>query len=178
MDKIHFYYNGFEPILRIIIVGTITYIAIIFLIRISGKRTLATMNGFDFIITIAIGSAFGRILTAQNIPIAEAITAFALLVILQTMVSWIKMKSPKFGDIITAPPSLLFYQGRFIHENLKKERINEDEVKSAVRQQKVGSMEEIEAVIFESTGSFSIIKKSMTGDEGSSYKKVIEDNKK
>lgn len=172
MDKINFFYNGFEPILRIIIVGTITYIAIILLIRISGKRTLATMNGFDFIITITIGSAFGRIITAQNIPIAEAFTAFALLVTLQTLVSWLKLRSSKFGDIITAPPTLLFYQGRFINENLKKERVKEDEVKSAVREQRIGSMNEVEAVIFESTGSFSVIKKSGR-DNASTFSHIL-----
>ncbi|MFI7742547.1 hypothetical protein [Kocuria rhizosphaericola] len=38
------------------------------------------MNSFDFVITVAIGATFGRVLTARSIPLLEAVTAFALLV--------------------------------------------------------------------------------------------------
>ena len=87
MDKVVFFWNGWEPLLRIVVVGTLTYISIIFILRVSGKRTLASMNAFDFVVTVALGSAFGRILTAKQVSIAEAITTFLLLACLQFIVS-------------------------------------------------------------------------------------------
>jgi uncharacterized membrane protein YcaP (DUF421 family) len=75
-----------EPILRILVVGSIIYLGIIFLLRVSGKRTLASMNAFDFIVTVAMGSAYGRILTAKQVSVAEVIVTFVLLVSLQHIV--------------------------------------------------------------------------------------------
>ena len=51
-----------NPFLNTIILGVIAYIAIIFMLRISGKRTLAKWNSFDFVITIAFGSILSSIL--------------------------------------------------------------------------------------------------------------------
>lgn len=95
MDKVIIFWSGWEPILRILIVGTLTYIGIIILLRVSGKCTLASMNAFDFIITITMGSAFGRILTAKKVSIAESLTAFLLLVVLQFILSYIEVRSSR-----------------------------------------------------------------------------------
>ena len=38
-------------------VGVLAYIALVVVLRISGKRTLAKMNGFDLVVTVALGSA-------------------------------------------------------------------------------------------------------------------------
>lgn len=177
MDKIEYLWTGFEPLLRIVVVGVITYIGLIILLRISGKRTLASMNAFDFIITVTIGSAFGRILTAKEVSIAEALITFALLISLQHIVTYISIHSDKFSKFITSQPTLLYYKGEFIRKNLKKERIHQKEVLSAVRSKKYKTLDDVEAVIFESNGSFSIIGKSANNDR-SSYQNVLERNSK
>ncbi len=50
------FFDGWDDIYRILIVGVSSYAGIVFLLRISGKRTLAKWNSFDFIVTIALGS--------------------------------------------------------------------------------------------------------------------------
>lgn len=69
---VHFFFNGWQPIVRIVVVGTLGYVTLILLLRVSGKRTLAQLNSFDFIITVALGASFGRILTARTVALAEA----------------------------------------------------------------------------------------------------------
>lgn len=66
------------------------FLALILILRISGSRSLASMNAFDFIITIAIGAAFGRSLTAKKVALAEAVIAFILLITLQMCVAWLQ----------------------------------------------------------------------------------------
>jgi uncharacterized membrane protein YcaP (DUF421 family) len=175
MNKTAYFWTDFEPLLRIIVVGIVTYIGLILLLRISGKRTLASMNAFDFIITVTIGSAFGRILTAKEVSIAEALTTFALLISLQHLVAYISIHSPKFSKLITSQPVLLYYKDEFIWKNLKKERIKQEEVLSAIRSKKFSTLKNVEAVILESNGSFSIIEKSAK-DDRSSYENVLERN--
>lgn len=173
MDKVVIFWNGWEPIVRIVIVGTLTYIGIIAILRVSGKRTLATMNAFDFIITIAMGSAFGRILTARKVSVVEAITTFLLLVLLQYILTYIEVRSKTFHRLVTSQPTLLYYNGAFLEKNLRKERIRQKDLLSVVRKKKFSSLKEIEAVILETDGTFSVIRKTDTGKD-SSYQALLE----
>ena len=55
-------FESMNPFLETIITGTIAYIAIIIMLRISGKRSLAKWNSFAFVVTIAFGSVLASIL--------------------------------------------------------------------------------------------------------------------
>ena len=172
MDKVVFYWSGFEPIARIFVVGILAYIAIVIFLRISGKRTLARMTAFDFVITVAIGSAFGRILTAKTVALSEAIAAFLLLVLLQYLVSLLSLHWKSFGTILTAQPTLLFYNGHFIQKNMRRARIKEDHIFAAARKKGFSTLSHVEAIILESNGSFSVLKKSEKGER--SYSELLE----
>ena len=65
---------------RTLIVGTLSYILVVLVLRVSGKRTLSKMNSFDFIVTVALGSVLASILTSQNLALLDGILAFSLLV--------------------------------------------------------------------------------------------------
>lgn len=174
MDKTIFFWNGFEPILRILVVGTLAYIALVMILKISGKRTLAKMNAFDFIITVTIGSAFGRVLTAKSVSITEAVTAFILLAVLQTLFAYFETHSDLFKKVVTSQPALLYYKGEFQNRNLKKARLDRTELLGAVRKKGFGTLQEVEAIILESDASFSVIGKSKDGD-GSTYKSIVKE---
>lgn len=47
------FYDDWSGLVRVVVVGTCAYLALVALLRISGKRTLAKLNAFDFVITIA-----------------------------------------------------------------------------------------------------------------------------
>ena len=172
MDKVVFFWNGWEPLFRIVVVGTLTYLSIIFILRISGKRTLAKMNAFDFVITVALGSAYGRILTAKQVSLAEAVTTFALLAILQFIVSKLENKSSWFYQLVTSQPTLLYYRGQFMEGAMRKQRVRKDSLLGTVRKNKFSSLEQVEAIILETDGSLSVIKKQAQTDQ-TTYKSII-----
>jgi uncharacterized membrane protein YcaP (DUF421 family) len=154
---VNFFFDGLEPIVRIVVVGTAGYVALVLLLRASGKRTLAQMNSFDFVITVAIGATFGRILTARSIPLAEAVTAFALLIGLQFLVSSVQTRWRSFASLVTAAPTLLYHRGQLQTASLRRVRLTEDELRAAVRKQGAGSLEEVGAVVMESDGGLSVV---------------------
>lgn len=153
-----FYFSGWGPLLRITVLGIAMYIALILFLRISGSRTLSSMNAFDFIITVAIGSVFGRALTAKKVVLAEAIFAFGLLIALQYAVTWTQVRWPFFGRAVTNPPVLLYFRGEMIDEAMRSERVRKPELQSAVRKKKFGSLDEVEAIVLESSGQLSVIR--------------------
>ena len=175
MNDVVFFWGGWQPIYRILVVGALTYLGIILILRVSGKRTLASMNAFDFIITVAMGSAFGRILTARSVSVAEALTAFMLLVLLQYMIAWLEIRSKLFHKLITSQPALLYYNGAFIAKNMRKERINKNDLLGAVRKKKFNDLNEVEAIIMETDGSISVIRKSKDTKQPT-YSMVLDKN--
>lgn len=174
MDKTIFFWDGMEPVYRILVVGTLGYIALVMILKISGKRTLAKMNAFDFIITVTIGSAFGRVLTAKSVGVVEAIIAFALLAFLQYIFAVLELRSKLFKKLVTNSPALLYYKGEFHERNLKEARLSKDELLGAARKKGYGTLKNVDVIILESDASFSIIGESKDGD-GSTYHSVIKE---
>ncbi|MFC4905070.1 DUF421 domain-containing protein [Kocuria oceani] len=161
---VNLFFDGWAPLGRILLVGTLAYLALVLLLRASGKRTLAQMSSFDFVITVAIGATFGRILTARSVPLLEAVTAFTLLVTLQYLVSSLQIRSRRFSRAITAEPTLLLHRGQVLHQALRRERLTEKELEGAVRKHGLGSLTEATAVVLEADGSLSVISPGNTGD--------------
>jgi len=173
MTDVTFYFSGWDPVVRIVVVGTVMYVALVFLLRISRSRTLSNMNAFDFIVTVAIGSAFGRALTAKDVALAEAVVAFGLLVSLQYAITWIQVRWPFFRRVVTNPPALLYFRGEFVDRELRRQRVAKSEIRSAVRKNKLGSLGEVDAVVLESSGDFSVI---ASVEDGSAFEATLEEH--
>lgn len=69
------FFRDWAGVLRVIVVGTCAYVAVVAMLRLSGKRTLAKMNAFDFVVTVALGSTLASIITSERVVLAEGVTA-------------------------------------------------------------------------------------------------------
>ncbi|NHN43456.1 DUF421 domain-containing protein [Halorubellus sp. JP-L1] len=163
MSDVAFFFEGWEPIVRIVVVGVPMYVALTVFLRLSGSRALANLHVFDFIVTVAIGSAFGRALTATDVTLAEAVAAFLLLISLQYVVTVIQARSPRFGRVITNQPALLYYQECFLQRQMRANHVTRDELLTAVREHQMGSIDDVDAIVLESTGEVSVVRS--LGDE-------------
>ena len=152
-------FNSWSSLSHTLMAGSLGYVIIVFLLRISGKRTLAKWNSFDFVVTIAFGSILAAMLLSKDTSLIQATLGFGILVLCQFIISWIAARSPLVQHLIKAKPALLLYQGQVRHTVLKKERVSEGEVLAAIRSQGIGDMTQVGAVVLETNGSFSVIKK-------------------
>ena len=73
------FFTHWFDLARVLIVGVSAYAALVFLLRISGKRTLSKMNAFDLVVTVALGSTLATILLSKDVALAEGLLALALL---------------------------------------------------------------------------------------------------
>ncbi|WP_231561732.1 hypothetical protein [Nitrosococcus oceani] len=69
------FFDDWSGIGRVLMATLVAYGALIFLLRLSGKRTLAKMTAFDFVVTIAIGSVLANIALSKSTPFMEGMTA-------------------------------------------------------------------------------------------------------
>lgn len=154
------FFDSFTGIIRVIVVGTLAYVGLIVLLRISGNRTLAKMNAFDFIVTVALGSTLATILLSDKVALAEGMVAFIVLIGLQYIVTWLSVRSPRISDLVKSQPILLYYDGKPLQSQMRQARVVKPEILAAVRKQGIASLDEVKAVVLETDGSFAIIKAS------------------
>lgn len=151
-------------LLRILIVGPLAYAAIIVILRTSGKRTLSKMNAFDFIVTVALGSTLATMLLSKDVPLLEGIVGFAVLAILQFLISSLARRTHWFEAILKSEPRILLRDGIFDVRALRAERVTEDEIRSVVRGSGIGDLRDVAAVVLETNGTFSVIPVTAAGD--------------
>lgn len=162
----HFFFNGWVPLLRTVVVGVLAYVSLIVFLRVSGKRTLSKMNAFDFVVTVALGSTLASILLSKDVALAQGALAFAVLIGLQFLITWSSIRIRLIRRIVTGEPALLLYRGEYLPSALKQARVTEDEIRAALRSSGIASLEDVEAVVLETDGSFSVVRHG--GEKGDS----------
>lgn len=156
------FFDGWYDLLRLLVVGSLSYAALIVMLRTSGKRTLAKMNAFDLVITVAFGSTFASAILSSDVSLSEGVGAFALLCILQFSVAWLSTRSETFQNLVKSQPTLLYFRGRLLEGNLRRERVTREEVLAAMRSAGAPDAGQVDAVVLETDGTFSVI----TGSKG------------
>ena len=61
------FFESGSALLRTLIVGSLAYMALVFLLRVSGKRTLSKWNAFDLVVTVAFGSTLATALLSMGV---------------------------------------------------------------------------------------------------------------
>ena len=153
------FFSGWQPIIRVLVIGTAAYVALVAVLRVSGKRTLSKLNAFDLVVTVAIGSTFASILTSKDLALAEGVTALALLTGLQFVVTFLSVRIKAVDRLVKAEPTLLLRDGEPLPGVMKRQRVTEDELRVAVRNSGGRDLQDAVVVILESDGSLNAILK-------------------
>ena len=157
------FFHSWHDLARPLIVGALAYVALVALLRVSGKRTLTKLNAFDLVITVALGSTFATVLLSKDVALAEGVVALGLLVALQYLVTFTTVRWHAAREIVKGEPSLLFFRGSFLEDAMRAERVLKREIQAAVRQRGVADLSNVEAVVLETNGDLSVVARDPDG---------------
>ncbi|WP_067339911.1 DUF421 domain-containing protein [Stappia indica] len=163
MNWSELFFQGWSGIVRTLIVGTMAYVVLVLFLRISGKRTLAKLNAFDLVVTVALGSTLSAILLQESIALMEGAVALGLLIGLQFLVTWVSVRSRVAATVVRSEPTLLVRSGVLCTKAMRQQRVTEDEILSSVRSNGGQGLQHVEAAVLESDGSMSIIFRQARG---------------
>lgn len=150
------FFDGWSGLVRVVVVGTCAYVALIVLLRASGKRTLSKLNAFDFVVTVALGSTLATVLLSSSVALAEGVLALALLVGLQYVVAWASARSRRIERVVKSEPRLVYRQG-FLPQAMRLERVTADELRQAARQHGHADLSHVAAVVLETDGTLTVL---------------------
>lgn len=154
------FFNGWHGLLRVVIVGVCAYLALVGMVRIAGKRSLAKMTAFDLVVTVALGSTLSSVILSRDVALLEGLLAMALLLGLQTLVAWLSSRYPALNELTKSTPAVLYADGGFDARRMLAERITRDDVMAAARSQGMQSLDGVAKVVLESNGELSVVRKT------------------
>lgn len=151
------WFDTWGDIGRVLAVGAAAYVALIVILRVSGKRTLSKLNAFDLVVTVAMGSTLASALLSKDVAFAEAIAGFVVLAAGQYVIARLSVRSARFARWVRAEPRVLLLHGRFLDQALDAERVTRDEVLSAIRGKGLARLADVGAVVLETDGSLHVM---------------------
>jgi uncharacterized membrane protein YcaP (DUF421 family) len=157
------WFDSTQDLWRILAIGVLTYGVLVAILRVSGKRTLAKLNAFDLVVTVALGSTLATILLSRDVTLSEGAGALALLVALQFAATWLSVRWAPLRGLLKSAPTLVVRQGLLLTDAMRRQRVTDNEIYQAIRSQGIGDLSAVAAVVLETDGTFSVISEQQAG---------------
>lgn len=139
--------------------GVVIFIIALLLIRVSGRRSFGVRTALDNIISISLGAILSRAVVGASDFAAVVVTCFVI-VSMHRMFGWFISTSKRFGKVMEGNKIKLFENGKFIHANMHRALVCEEDIMQGVRKSALTEdMDLIEKVYIERNGDISAIKK-------------------
>ncbi|HEX8586504.1 DUF421 domain-containing protein [Pseudomonas sp.] len=136
------------------------YVALMVLIKIAGRRSLAELTTFDFVLLMIIGEATQQALLGDDFSLTNSVLVIVTLIALDVGLSMAKQRSRWMSRLIDGEPTIIVENGQLLHWRLRRARLVEADVMEAARSaQGIETLDEIKYAILERNGKISIIRR-------------------
>jgi uncharacterized membrane protein YcaP (DUF421 family) len=157
MEETAFVFDGWDPVVRTALLTPLAYVGLVLFLRVSGKRTLAQLNVFDWVVTVALGSALAALIVSPDIALVQGLVGIGGLIAMQHILSLVTSRWERARRLVTAEPVLIVRDGELLRDAMRRERLADSEVLQALRQAGRPSLAGVGAIILETNGSFTVL---------------------
>lgn len=147
------------PLLEIIVRGATVYFFIFALLRLVLKRQAGSVGMTDLLVLVLIADAAQNAMAANYRSLPDGLALAATLVGCNYLLEWLGYHIPAVKRFLHPPALTLVEKGRFVHGNMKKELITEEDLMSWLREKGVSSVSDVELASMEGNGRISVVKK-------------------
>lgn len=146
--------------LLLIIRTIILYLVLVGAMKAMGKRQIGQLQPFELVVVLVISEMAAVAMENIGIPLTSSVIPIITIMALQVILALINLKSEKARAIICGKPLILIQNGRILEDELKKTRININDLLEQMRGKNYFNILDIEYAILETNGQLSVIPKS------------------
>ncbi|KOA20394.1 hypothetical protein CLHOM_12130 [Clostridium homopropionicum DSM 5847] len=139
--------------------STISFIVLLFITRLMGRKHRSELTFFDHVVSITIGSIIASVAVDRSIKTIDSIIATTVWGVLPILVGYISMKNLFFRKIVDSEPLIIIQNGTINDKNMAKSRYHIGDLLMQLRQKNVFDITEVEFAILEPNGDLSVLKK-------------------
>ena len=130
---------------------------LILLTRAAGLRSFSKMSGYDFAITVAMGSVLASVVVTRSTGPLVGLAALLALFSVQWMLSRLRVGSPRAAAAMDNAPLLIMDGTRILEDNLAAAKMTRGDLMAKLREANVLRLDQVQAVVFEQTGDVSVL---------------------
>lgn len=135
-----------------------TFIVLLVLFRIIGRRTLGEMTNFDLVLLLVIGDATQQALLADDYSMMNAFIVVLTLMFADSLLSAIKFRVPRAERWVEGQPIVLIHDGEWNQQAARREEVNESDVMEAARSDRgLSELAEVRHAVLECNGRISVV---------------------
>lgn len=136
------------------------YLALMVLFKVAGRRSLAELTTFDFLLLMIIGEATQQALLGDDFSLTNSVLVIATLIAIDVGLSLLKQRSAWVSRLVSGEPTIIVEDGKMLFERLRHARLVEADVMEAARSsQGIETVDQIKFAILERNGKISVIPK-------------------
>jgi uncharacterized membrane protein YcaP (DUF421 family) len=136
-----------------------TFLFVLLLMRVLGRRELSQLEPFDVVILVVIGDLVQQGVTQQDYSFTGSLLAVGTIGVLTALVSWIAYRFPRSRPVLDGRPVVLLEDGQPIEANMRRERITIEELAAQARLAQLESLQQAKWAVLETGGQISFIPK-------------------
>jgi uncharacterized membrane protein YcaP (DUF421 family) len=137
----------------------LSFVLLLALTRIMGRKEISQMTFFNFVSAIAIGTLGASLAIDSSISVRNGVLALAGWTIFTIVMGVIDLKSKAFRKAVEGVPRVVIRKGEVMDRELSKVRLDLDALNVLLRKKNVFSIKEVDYAIFETDGTLSVMKK-------------------
>lgn len=149
------------PVLELGLRVSLSFITMLVMTRLMGRKEISQMTFFNFVSAIAIGSIGANLAVSPNLSIANGVLAIVGWGIITILMDLIDLNSLKARVAIVGQPRILIKDGQIMEKELRKVRLDIDALYAMLRKKNVFSLTDVQYAIMENDGKLSVLKKEI-----------------
>ena len=143
-------------LLEVLMRSSVMFIALLIVLKLTGKRGIKQLSVFETVIIISLGSAAGDPMFYEDVGIIPALVVFIVVLFLYRLVTWLTGKSPKFEKFIEGKTECLISEGKFSSNKFERESLSQDEFFAELRLKSIEHLGQVKEAYLETTGDVSV----------------------
>lgn len=163
------WFDSWHSTLQVAIRAAVGYLAIVAALRVIGEQALAKMSAYDLIVTITLGSVVASIPFSRGVALVDAIAIMITFIVLQELIRWAQARSKAARMIVVERPRVVVWEGRLLLDRVERWRLTVDEIRAAVRRAGLAGITEVQAVVLENDGDWSVVRRRDAGADRSAF---------
>ena len=143
----------------LIVAGTTVgiYLFLIVILRIIGRRQLAQLSVLDLVVVLLLGSAVETAMIHGDLSLPAGLVSAGTLIVLNRLMSWLFLRSPRLSQLVNGGPILLVHDGRVLESHLHRVGLTRPDLDAALRGRGFAGTAGVRAAVLETDGSISVV---------------------
>jgi uncharacterized membrane protein YcaP (DUF421 family) len=147
------------PWWEIIVRVTIIYVAVLILVRITGKRQLGQLAPMDLLTVLLLAETVSPALVGEDFTILGGLVAASTLLALTYANGWAAYRWRSFEAVTEGRPKVLVYDGAIDRAVMRAERVTRQEIETALHRQGLASVDRVALGIIEPDGELTFLER-------------------